>query len=384
MSEPSSSSKRNPLRALAALVPALLGAGIALLAVPVLERWIPDAELLPWQDAVVVLGIVLTLLLVLALHEAGHLLGGRLAGFRMLLYVVGPLRIEQAGERLRLGLNRSLAMWGGVAASVPQDTRDLRRRMLLVVAGGPVTSLLGGAAVLALANALGLREASTTSLAEVLGTMAVIIFGAVSVLIGVVTLIPGKSSGFYTDGARFLRLLRPGPETDREVAVLALTGLSMGGRRPREWDPALVAQALVPAEASLYEPAARLLAHAHALDSGRIDEARAHLEAALARRDLLPEAARPGLFLQAAYFAGVHDGDGRRARELLDQARGGLLVPAHQRLLAEAAVLWREGDSAGALERLDRARALAGQGTDAGSARAELDWIEDLRRAIGG
>ncbi|HLL46822.1 MAG TPA: hypothetical protein VK399_08925 [Longimicrobiaceae bacterium] len=59
------------------------------------------------------------------MDEAGHLLGGRLAGCRALLIVVGPFRVERTGTGVRVSLNPGAAIAGGLAVSVPEDTHDL-------------------------------------------------------------------------------------------------------------------------------------------------------------------------------------------------------------------------------------------------------------------
>lgn len=384
MSELTLPQRQSPLRFLKALLPLVLGAAFGLVVGPLMVQGLPEIDLNPGQKLILIASLLPLLILFLGFHEAGHLLGGRLAGFKVLLFIVGPLKIERTGERFEIGLNRSLPLWGGIASSVPMDSHDLRRRMLLMVAGGPVSSLLGGAAALGLfALASSRLAADGTTFAELMLCASLLIFGAGSLAIGAVTLIPGTTSGFLTDGARILRLLRTGPETDREIAILALMGLSMGGYRPAEWDPALVARAVGSGDdGSSNVPVGRLLALAHTEDLGRIDEAREHLETCLAQRERLPEATRAGLFLEAAWFVAVQDTDAVRARELFAYAKGGLMLPAYLWLMTEGAVLWSEGDTAGAREKLEKARTLVGQAVDRGSARADADRIEELLREV--
>ncbi|MGK7312515.1 MAG: hypothetical protein ACN0LA_09770 [Candidatus Longimicrobiales bacterium M2_2A_002] len=92
-------------------------------------------------------GAVGAVVAVLAVHEAGHLLAGRLVGFRFLLFIVGPLRVAREGDRVQVGWNRSLSLAGWLAATGPTPDRleRLRRRTAIMVAGGPLTSLAAGA-----------------------------------------------------------------------------------------------------------------------------------------------------------------------------------------------------------------------------------------------
>src|SRR5579883_3639111 len=81
--------------------------------------------------------LVLLLYVVLIIHECGHLLGGRLVGSRFMLLIVGPLRILREQRGIRVGLNKNLAAFGGMAASMPQGEQNIQRKMLVIVAGGP-------------------------------------------------------------------------------------------------------------------------------------------------------------------------------------------------------------------------------------------------------
>ncbi|HEX8271625.1 MAG TPA: hypothetical protein VF615_03170 [Longimicrobiaceae bacterium] len=373
--------KKSRLRtALGALVPLLLGAAVGAAGALWLPSLLPRTSMSGAQVALTCAVLAALLVGVIAVHEAGHLLGGRLAGFRAMLFVVGPFRVERTGTGIRAALNRNLAIAGGLAVSVPQDTRDLRRRTLLMVAGGPGASLLTGALALGLRGPLGLAALPAgAGYGHQLAAIVATVFGVMSLGIGAATLIPGRTGGFYTDGARILRLLRGGPDTEREVAILALMALSMGGTRARDWDPALVRQGLATADATPFDVVGRQFAYAHALDRGDVEEARRHLEAALALEELLPAVGRSGLLLQAAYFAAVHDGDPVRARALFARAGAGLMVPPYTRRMTEAAVLLAEGDRAAAAALLERAEAGVGETLDRGGAAGDLERIRRLR-----
>lgn len=147
-------------------------------------------------------------------HELGHLAAGALAGFRPLLLIVGPLRIERADDRVRAGLNRSLALAGGLALSAPIGVHDLRRRTIVLVAGGPLASIMLGVQCLAFWSASSAFLEARGSLAAA-AAFSLLLGGVVSLAIGIVTLLPMRVGGFYSDGARLLRLLRDDDETAR-------------------------------------------------------------------------------------------------------------------------------------------------------------------------
>jgi hypothetical protein len=357
------------------------GALIGVLAARGGLRALPELGFTTSQSVIFALLALLLYMLCVAVHELGHVLCGRLAEFRLLLYIVGPLRVDRTPDGLRAGFNRSVMLAGGLAAMVPVGLHDLRRRAIIMVAGGPLASLMLGAQFLALyqATSPALLRPEAVYAAKLLG-LSILVIGGASLLIGLLTLVPARSGGFYSDGARMLRLMRTGDDTEREVALLALTGLSMSGTRPREWDAALVQRGAGISDGGPFEVVGRQYAYAHALDNGDIDIARAYLEEALQRVDQLPASARASLFLAAATFYALHDGDAERGRQFLARARSGLLPAPHQRYVAEAAVCLAEGDPAGARTAAEQAQRLAESALDRGGAALDIALAGEVLR----
>jgi hypothetical protein len=350
-------------------VGAVVGAAIAHFAM----NSLPKLELGILGKIGLAVAVVLAFPLLVGVHELGHVLGGVAAGFRVLLFMVGPLRVEREGERFQVRFAFKGALFGGLAACAPMDTRDLRRRTLWLIAGGPLASFVAGVLLLVMRSVLDAPPVADTLL---------LVTGGISLLIWLAAAIPSTAGGFYSDGARIIRLVRGGADVEREVACLAIIGLSMGGARPRDWSPELVARAAAGEPDTLFGVAGRMYAHAHEMDAGRVDAARAHMQAAVEAAEILPKQARPGLMLQAAFFAARVDRDPARAREHLERAAGGVMLQPHSRPLVEAAVAWAEGDRALAAERLDAAEAARGDATDPGMALMAADQIAALRREL--
>jgi hypothetical protein len=315
--------------------------------------------------------------LTLAIHEGGHLLGGWLAGCRPVLLVVGPLRVQWTDRGATVGFNRHLSLWGGLAASIPENPENARRAMLWVTAGGPLTSLVSGVALGLPAHLLFNAGAGQEPMGSTLA-LFLMICALGSLLIGVITLFPGTSSGFDTDGSRILRFLRGGDHVKPEASLLTLTAHSMGGTRPRDWEPELVEEALALPPDHLLGVVARQMASAHALDRGDPERAADHLGPVLERIDSYPGPVRPGLLAQGAYLAAL-DADGvDHARHLLGQIRGEGIGSRHRILLAQAAVSGRDGRAEKARDLLAQARAAIGDPLEPGMARAEREWIQAL------
>jgi hypothetical protein len=334
--------------------------------------------------AVIVLASSLAFFLSLAAHEAGHLLGGRLAGFRFALYAAGPIRVRRSPSGLRFEVNDRWTL-AGFAFSVPVHLRNLKRGMVSFVAGGPVTNLLLAVVVAGLFLALTLAAPSREAVRAFLGSsvslgLFVFLFqaGFTSLALGVVTLVPLRKDGFFTDGARLLMLLRGGAKAERWSASWALYAASADGQRPRDWDRGLIDQATQLTDGSLDEGGACLLAYLWALDRGDGEAAEGFLDRARDAFDAIP-ALRPSIAAEIAYFHARFRGDAATARARLDQAQGGFLE-RHERLRAETAVLLAEHRVAEARERACEALAALPQAsvTDAGSAIMHAEWLRDI------
>lgn len=356
-----------------------VGAGIAIAGIDGL----PGLQLSRTQATVVIVSLFAFYLIAIAVHEAGHLLGAVLADFRRLLFIAGPLRIEWRPDGRRIRLNRSLLLAGGLVASAPVGLHDLRRRTVVMVAGGPLASLVFGAQALAIwhATSPGLLRTGATFAAQYVA-IALLALGLSSLLIGIVTLFPGRAGGFYSDGARIMRLMRSGHDVEREVALMALTGLAVGGARPRDWDPRLVQLAARINDAGPYEVGGRFYAFLHAFDGRDHAAAREHAAFIVERLHQLPKGTRAAMLLPIATFHALIDGDAARAGTLADAARSPLLTSPHQRALARAAIHLANGEPDAAHRHAADVIRLAGSAIDRGVALFDVALAEDILERV--
>jgi hypothetical protein len=302
-----------------------------------------------------------------------------LVDFAPLLYIAGPLRIDWRRDGRRAGINRSLLLAGGLVASAPRGNHDLRRRMIVMVAGGPLASLIAGAQFLTLWHVTSAATASAAApfVAQLVG-IALLALGLSSLLIGMITLFPTRSGGFYSDGARLLRLLRGGSDVEREVALMSITGLAVGGVRPRDWDPSLMQLCAAIEDDGPFEVGGRYYAFAHAFDAGEIDVARAHAAFVCEHIDQLPKGARASLLFGVATFHALVDNDADRARTLIRSAPQSLLPASHQRALAQAAISLADGDGMTATDLAHEAIQLSALAFDRGTALLDVSLAERI------
>jgi hypothetical protein len=169
----------------------------------------------PFDKAVTLIGIPFVIVMVLAVHEVGHLLVGLRHGFRFELFVVGSFGFRRDKNRVQFFWNRNIGYYGGIAATLPVDNDpDNIKKLARVVIAGPIASLLFAAVCFGIGLLLH-------------GPIAFLFLTSAVVSLGIVlaTTIPSKSGIFFSDRKRFQRLIHPGKAQNVEVALLNITGI---------------------------------------------------------------------------------------------------------------------------------------------------------------
>lgn len=280
-------------------------------------------------------------LLVVGIHELGHLVGGWLTGGRFLLFIVGPFQWRRTPAGVRFAWNRSLNLAGGLASCLPADDRDLPRRIAGMIVAGPLASAL-------LAVAAGWMSAWAAAAGIHVAQHLAMIVALLSAMIFVVTALPGEVGGFKTDGRRFFALVRGDARSAQEAALLSLTVSGLGGTRPADYDPAVVAAATSPDDGSLNAIYGHFSAFSHQADRGDLAAAQAHLDRVIAGEARLPPFMRSLARAEYAWLLATAPADPAvvtRARAWLASAGRNDFDPATT-LRADAAVLLAEGRAA--------------------------------------
>jgi hypothetical protein len=328
-----------------------------------------------WPEQVIwALNVVFpTLLLLLLCHEGGHILVGRLVGFRLRAVRLAYWRY-QLGRRVER-VPRPLASLAAVEL-LPDTPRRLRLRHALMVGAGPASDLLVCGSLLAATVAF-------------TGTQYEWSFFAAAGLAGffaVADLVPVRKKGIQTDGRWLLDwLLRPVQATSL-VAVSLLHVLCLDGRLPRDMPEEWLQLALAAPDSSPRSRLAEAYAFGATSGQGRVAAAEQHLARMLSASDPHKEPpAHAQLLAAAAFFAARYQQEPIRARELLAQAELLNSLPVHVSTAVKAAILLAEGDAAGAAAWAESSFAwlTVPPGVPAGwaaSDRAELqDLLDDAR-----
>jgi hypothetical protein len=284
-----------------------------------------------------------------AIHKAGHLLAGRLAGFETVSLRVGPLWARLPWATSLFHLQEAVPM--GLALIRPKRKDHLRRRLLILVMAGPLASLF--VPLLLTVSLRLLRAPDTPGSAYLLTSFSLDALAVISVLYGVASLLPDVDSrGNFSDGARIFMLTENGAHAQRWFAIFELHLLLNAGVRPGDWDDNLVAQATSVRDESLDAVVASWLAYQWAAGRHNLAVATRHLEDALSGSAAAPEYLRDRLFLEAAVFQAWFRYNAFKGRFWADQISKLRLLPELQQQRLEIALRWAGGKSFEAWEKL--------------------------------
>jgi Peptidase family M50 len=211
--------------------------------------------------------VVLVVLIITTLHELGHTAAGLALGMKLRAFLVGPFqwRIRDGKWEFQFKPKDILSV-GGATAVVPATADFPRWSYLCMVAAGPCATLLTG--TLALWTAL---AAKGDSLLQAKAPFA--LFGAWSLVVCAVNLIPFRTKGNYSDGANIYQLLSGGPWGDFHRVVAVVGSSLVTPLRPRDYDIQAILRSAHSITQGTQGLLLRLYAYFYFLDHGRILEA---------------------------------------------------------------------------------------------------------------
>jgi hypothetical protein len=212
--------------------------------------------------------VIATILLVLAIHEAGHAVAGLAVGMRLIGFIVGPFRWSYTyGSWKFLFRGSGLLAFAGQTMVAPSSMSDFRRRKVIQVAAGPIASLLAG-----LIAVIGVFTARGTPWEGWWAILA--IFADITTLVGLLNVVPFGNKAMYSDGAKLYQLLSGGLWSAYHRAMGMVSATSVSALRPRDYDIATLEQAAQSiAKGGREEAFVCLCAYAYYLDSGGFPEA---------------------------------------------------------------------------------------------------------------
>ncbi len=278
-------------------------------------------------------------------HEMGHILAGWISGFRPKQIKIGTLHL---GRRARCGEPYcGDAITLGAAVLEPrvndQDDATLRRRLMFLMLGGPLASIL-------LAGAL--EIAVYVSQPDFVVAFSLHGGAVFSALLAIAASLPDVNRrGIFSDGARLLMLLRNDAKAERWLSNIRCQIALNQGRHPRDWDQACVARAAAVSDDSQDAYVARWLAYLWAAERQDITCATKYLEGALEVLSYATPKMRDHLFLEAAVFQAWFRDNPSKALFWVYRIRNNKLTRMQKQRM-DIALLWAEGRLFDAWEKL--------------------------------
>jgi hypothetical protein len=299
-----------------------------------IDDW-ANADWTRTRAALLVASILGAYFLMIAVHESGHVLGGRLVGFRFQSIRVGPVMVDRP---FRLSLYAGPgALINGVAVTLPVTTDRLARRAIGMVLAGPAANLVSGLVLLLLPVHKGLFAG---------------LFITFSLANGFSDLLPFEGRLGVSDGRRLGMLLRGGERGERWLAVMKLSAELAAGASPAAVSPDFLAKAIAVRDDSADTVSGYAFAFTAALYQHDIARAGQLLEVCLAYAGFAGAAMREALVSDTAVFTAKRLQRPDLARLWLADLPSNAQRP-WLRSRVEVAILGAEGDRAGALRKLD-------------------------------
>jgi len=326
-------------------------------------------------------GILVSIVLGIALHECGHVLMGLAQNFSFRSITVMIFSLKKEAGRFKFEWNFDVNTAGGLALCLPEGTQNLRVRFAWYALGGPLASLICAAICLFLGFYVFADVTKATPWAYVMASNLNVL-GFVNLTLFVVTMLPAQAGGFYTDGARFFKLMKGGAAAQIDLTLLHVMTLTTGGVRPAAYPRAQLEAALSLPVESIFRAYLHAFLYMHHLDRREIMEAKQHLTAYEAAADQIPKGFRDAVYLELAYFTALFEGEVAMAKGYMALDTKSKAVTDDLRHRAKAAIAFVERDYPTASEEAKKAIKAAPKNMDKGLAQAEIEWMQHLLTKI--
>ncbi|MGG0730077.1 M50 family metallopeptidase [Bacillus paramycoides] len=166
-------------------------------------------------------------LLVLVIHELGHVIFGLIGGLEFKFMTVGPITVQKEKGKIRIRENKMWMYVGGVAMLVPPSpyTPNLSKKWAWMTLGGPLTSFVFGIV--------------SGYIYMVSYYHMLLYFSVLHLAIFVVTAIPIKGT-LLSDGMQFLILIKDDEKAKQNLYNIQVSGELLSYKRPKDWDERLI------------------------------------------------------------------------------------------------------------------------------------------------
>jgi hypothetical protein len=318
-----------------------------------------------WETLI---ALPLLMLLVVGVHEFGHLIAGLLQGMRFVLLIIYPFQWTATSKGIRFGIVTNIGQMGGLAVTAPTTVGPkIKRQLACVIAGGPIASLTLAIIASIPVWFLDGRFAGYCQLLSVLS------FGCF-----LLTIIPGEFGGFMTDGMQLIDVFGDSRSMIERGAMMQIMSQSMAGVRPRDWDVKAIAQAdLLNSLDMPRRIAAMQVLLYHAMDSLDPEQTRYHADFLKSHAHGFPDGFRQSIYAELAFLAAMEH-DTEQATAYLETTTGGIATSESRCELARAALCWAKKDRQGMGQHISAAERAMSRSPAAGFDDLTRDQLANL------
>lgn len=314
--------------------------------------------------------LLISLFLAINFHEFGHYLMGKSLNYRLLIYRIGFLSFSYENGRMKFEIINNKGYGGLCAMLPPRETNPSDRKHLLYFSGGVLANFMTGMLT------LGINVFVETSRYE---SFFLIVFSICSILLGVINLIPFKTSGNQlTDGKIIWGILKKDASVSAMLTAFKLSVQLGSGTRPRE---------LRMADIDPYiddEPAILIYKCFSLLDAGEIDQLGLLSKLIISRLSDMSTVILPAVYGELVMI-GCMTNDHQLIETYYPLVEKSLAKDKDvngQRINAYYQV--NQGNVEQAQEHISNGKAVAGKFPIAGQAIMELDLLDKLAQIIKG
>jgi hypothetical protein len=309
-------------------------------------------------------GFLLINFITILIHELGHLIGGWCVGLRFRAVRIDPFRVRIDSGKWKFRVQPRL-FWGFALMSFDR-VRRVRTRLIALVAGGPLASIVSGVTAV-IAGEIGLARYDSP------WPTFFDFFGAWSIFIGCVGLFPYRVRGYASDGMLLRALLFRRPEATQIVASYALFTVKNDGLFLPDYFRRWFKLASVQTRLQKDNYYANWLAYENAEDPGIAAQ---FLERCLAEAARMDAYQRDKLIIEAAVFSAWRRGDAVRAELWVKRIQSPDRVHPFWRTRVNISLLCAQQQFENAMAELDRGLSLLRDAPDgAERQRFEAGWI---------
>lgn len=171
-----------------------------------------------------VFGIVL---LVIAIHELGHVIFGLMGGLEFKFMTVGLITVQKEKGKIRIRENKLWGYFGGVAMLVPPSihTPNLSKKWAWMTLSGPITSVVFGIV--------------SGYIYMVSYYQYLLYFSVLHFTIFFATAIPLKGM-VLSDGMQFFILVKGDERAKQHLHSIQVSSELLSSKRPKDWNEQLV------------------------------------------------------------------------------------------------------------------------------------------------